>query len=173
MRRAPDFAPWGQSLSSLFPMVSHLLTLLEVRPPLDSRPRWFKPPLFRMFHRSVGQSTNRCFTLQSRVQGLIDAGAIAILPKLSLLLVEPSLFASPLKPPLDTPPVEPMHHFAPARQVLQPRRRRGHRAASDYAPLVAPLGILFPKIAPFLSLPEVRLPPDPLPRWYDAGLYCA
>ena len=153
------------------------MTLPAVFPPLDLRPRLFKPHLFYKFHRSVSHSTNGCFTLRNAVQDLIDAGIIGtpipMSPPPIVLRRGPSLPASPLKPPLDTPPVGPVHHFALARQGSPPKERRGRRAKSDYALLVAPLSIVFPKVAPYLSLPKVRPPPDPLPHWYDAGLYCA
>ena len=114
-RSAPDFAPLGHSLSFLFPRVAHLLTLPEVRPPPDPRPQWFRLHLFCRFHRSIGHSTDRCFTLQRRIQDLIDAIAIGI-PTLASppLLVKPLLPAPPLEPSLATPPVEPEHHVAPA-----------------------------------------------------------
>ena len=127
-----------------------------------------------MFHRFVRHSTDRCFTLQGRIQDLIDARTIEIsTPTLSPLPVKPSFPASPLKPPFDTPPVEPKHHVTPTRQGSQPKQRRGRRIESDYTPLVVPLSIIFPRVAPFPRLPEVRPSPDPLPRWYDVGLYCA
>ena len=229
-RQPPDFTPFGQSLSSLFPGVAHLLTPPEVRPPPNPLPAWFRPHLFCMFHRCVGHSTDNCFALRNAVQDLIDAGTImipiaaqsplptsavqlsqgqqlwprcrprqytplaeslsAIFPLVQPLLRGPAPHPSPnpvsewydaatypsvppLVPSLDILPDKPMHHIALAQQRSQPRKGRRRRIVNGYTPLARSLSVIFPLVAPFLRLPETRPPPNPLPPWYDASLYCS
>ena len=132
-RQPPDFTPFGQSLSSLFPGVAHLLTLPEVCPPLDPLPAWFRPLLFCMFHRCASHSTDKCFTLQNVVRDLINAGTIMI----------PIAAQSPLP--------------ASTVQLGQGWQSRPRRQPHQYTPLAEPLSAIFPLVQPLLR--ELALHP--------------
>ena len=71
-----------------------------------------------------------------------------------------------------TATVEPVHHVTPAWQERQPRERRRRRKESEFTPLLEPLNAVFLKVASLLELPEIRPPPDPLPQWYKASMFC-
>ena len=99
--------------------------------------------------------------------------SLALDPLVSLS--PPSPLASlvhPLKPSLDIPPIEPVHHIALVRQGRQPEQRQGRCIESDFTPLGELLSVLFSQFASFLGHADARPLPGPLPRWHDVNAYC-
>ena len=61
----------------------------------------------------------------------------------------------------------------PTPQELQLEGKRAQRWLSNFTPLGESLGSFFPKVVHLLTLPKIRPPPDPLPVWYRAHLFCS